>query len=217
MNKTICTHPQSTKYGFTQNKQRYKCKNCNKTYINNYKYNGYKIDINHKIAILTKESCGIRSISRILRISKTTVIKKIKAIAYKLSQPIISQHKFFEIDELRTYIKSKTTLQWVVLAYEKQSKQVVSINVGSRTNKTLKQVLQTVVNANPIKIYTDGLANYKYLLPPALHSIKQFGTNRIERVNLNLRTHLKRLGRRTICYSKSVAMLLACIKIYFWY
>ncbi|MBP6430489.1 MAG: hypothetical protein KA319_01880 [Ferruginibacter sp.] len=68
-----------------------------------------------------------------------------------------------------------------------------------------------------MKIYTDGLSNYKYLVPPTLHSIKQFGTNRIERVNLNLRTHLKRLGRRTICFSKSLAMLLACVKIYFWY
>jgi insertion element IS1 protein InsB len=217
MAKAKCNHPQSIKYGFTQNKQRYKCKQCSQTYINNYRYNAYKANINHKIAILTKESCGIRSISRIVHISKTTVIKRIKAIANKLSQPVITQHKIFEMDELRTYVKSKDRLQWVVLAYEQQSKQVVSINVGSRTNKTLRQVLQTLVNANAIKIYTDGLANYKYLLPPILHSIKQFGTNRIERVNLNLRTHLKRLGRRTICYSKSVAMLLACIKIYFWY
>jgi insertion element IS1 protein InsB len=217
MSKTICKHLQFTKHGFTKNKQRYKCKECNKTYLTNYTYNACKIGINRKVAILTKESCGIRSISRILQISKITVIKKIKVIANTLSQPIIPQHKIFEVDELRTYVKNKTSLQWVVLAYEKQSKQVIAINIGSRTNKTLKQVLQTVVNANPIKIYTDGLSNYKYLLPPTLHSIKQFGTNRIERVNLNLRTHLKRLGRRTICYSKSVTMLLACIKIYFWY
>jgi insertion element IS1 protein InsB len=108
-------------------------------------------------------------------------------------------------------------LLWVTLAYEQQSKKVVAINVGSRINKTLRQVLQMVVNANPTKIYTDGLANYKYLLPPTIHTVKQFGTNKIERVNLNLRTHLKRLASRTICYSKSVAMLLACVKIYCWY
>jgi insertion element IS1 protein InsB len=217
MNKTTCNHPQFIKYGFSKNQQRYKCKQCSKTYLTNYTYNAYKENINHTIAILTKESCGIRSISRILHISKTTIIKKIKTIASTLTQPIITQHKFFEVDELRTYVKSKTSLQWVVLAYEQQSKQVVAINIGSRTNKTLRQVLQTVVNAKPIKIYTDGLSNYKYLLPPTLHSVKQFGTNRIERVNLNLRTHLKRLGRRTICFSKSATMLLACIKIYFWY
>lgn len=217
MNKTICTHQQFIKYGFIKNKQRYKCKQCGKTYIAKYTYNACKTHINHKVAILTKESCGIRSISRILHISKTTVIKKIKAIANTLTQPIISRHKNFEVDELRTYIKNKSCLIWLVVAYERQSKKVVSIHVGSRTNKTLKQVLQTILNARPLKIYTDGLANYKYLLSPTIHQIKQFGTNRIERVNLNLRTHIKRLGRRTICFSKSVAMLLACIKIYFWY
>ncbi|HMW09684.1 MAG TPA: transposase, partial [Bacteroidia bacterium] len=31
-----------------------------------------------------------------------------------------------------------------------------------------------------------------------------------------LRTHLKRLNRRTICFTRSAIMLFACLKIYFW-
>ncbi|WP_291287929.1 IS1 family transposase, partial [Flavobacterium sp.] len=48
------------------------------------------------------------------------------------------------------------------------------------------------------------------------HSVKRFGTNHIERKNLTLRTHLKRLNRRTICYSKSLVVLIVILKIYFW-
>jgi IS1 family transposase len=38
------------------------------------------------------------------------------------------------------------------------------------------------------KMYTDKLKNYKYLVPKEIHETKRFGTKRIERKNLNLRT-----------------------------
>nr|WP_255505091.1 IS1 family transposase [Algoriphagus sp. Y33] len=65
-------------------------------------------------------------------------------------------------------------------------------------------------------ISTGRLKNYKYLIPKKIHLTNVNGINHIERMNLNLRTHLKRLNRRTICFSRSVAMLAACLKIYFW-
>ena len=67
------------------------------------------------------------------------------------------------------------------------------------------------------KIFTDRLKNYRYLIDEKVHSVKRFGTNHIERKNLTLRTHLKRLNRRTICYSKSLVVLIAILKIYFWF
>ena len=41
------------------------------------------------------------------------------------------------------------------------------------------------------------------------------GTNHIERHNLTIRTHIKRLTRRTICFSRKAIMLYAVLKIYF--
>nr|WP_317192641.1 IS1 family transposase [Flavobacterium geliluteum] len=38
----------------------------------------------------------------------------------------------------------------------------------------------------------------------------------MDRKNLTLRTHLKRLNRRTICFSKSLVIFMAVLKIYFW-
>jgi IS1 family transposase len=67
------------------------------------------------------------------------------------------------------------------------------------------------------QIYTDGLDVYRFVIPEKLHRVKRYGINHIERKNLNLRVHLKRLGRKTICFSKSLLMLEACLKIYFWH
>ncbi|OYU93847.1 MAG: transposase, partial [Bacteroidetes bacterium B1(2017)] len=45
---------------------------------------------------------------------------------------------------------------------------------------------------------------------------KNRATNSIERMNLTLRTHLKRLNRRSIAFSRSVVVLSAVLRIYFW-
>ncbi|MGQ3132564.1 MAG: IS1 family transposase [Flavobacteriales bacterium] len=66
----------------------------------------------------------------------------------------------------------------------------------------------------PRKIYTDGLPVYKYLVPPVLHGVFQRCINYIERKNLTLRQHLRRLSRRTLGYSRSPEMLQALLRIY---
>nr|WP_317224568.1 IS1 family transposase [Chryseobacterium aahli] len=104
----------------------------------------------------------------------------------------------------------------MVYAIDKKSKILAGFYIGKRTNKTLKAVITTLLNSNPEKIYTDKLRNYQYLIPKEIHQTKRFGTNSIERKNLSIRTHLKRLNRKTICFSKNVLMLNAILKIYFW-
>ncbi|WP_310283639.1 IS1 family transposase [Flavobacterium piscis] len=206
------------KYGKTKSGvQRYICKLCRKTRVENYAYQAYKLDMNKNIIQFTKEGLGIRSTARILKISTTTLLKRIVSIAKTINQPIISKGKTYEVDEMCTYIRHKRNFIWLVYALEKNSKNVVSFNVGRRTNKTLSHVLDTLKLSEAKKIFTDRLKNYRYLIDEELHSVKRFGTNHIERKNLTLRTHLKRLNRRTICYSKSLVVLIAILKIYFWF
>lgn len=206
------------KNGFQSNgNQRYKCCVCQKRQQSNYDYNAYKNNINKDIILFTKEGLGIRSTARILKISTTTLLKRIVSIARKINQPVISKGKTYEVDEMGTYIRQKRNFIWLVYALEKNSKNVFSFNVGRRANKTLSHVLETLKLSEAKKIFTDRLKNYRYLIDEELHSVKRFGTNHIERKNLTLRTHLKRLNRRTICYSKSLVVLIAILKIYFWF
>lgn len=212
-----CNDENCIKNGKTSNgKQQYKCKGCGKRFVQDYTYQACNPTTNQQIITLTKEGLGIRSTARVLRISTTTLLKRIIAIAQSIKQPVISKGKTYEVDEIRTYIKRKDKLIWIVYALERVSKSVAVFYVGSRTNKTLNIVLITLCLAEAKQIFTDGLKNYKYLITKTVHRVKQYGTNHIERKNLTLRTHLKRLNRRTICFSRSLIVLTAVLKIYFW-
>ncbi len=212
-----CKNKEIVKNGTTKNKkQQYFCKKCNKRFIEYYTYKAYHPTINPQIIILTKEGLGIRSTARVLHISTTTLLKRIIIIAQTIPKPVIVKGKEYEVDEIRTFLKRKSKPIWIIYALERTTKAVVSFYVGARTNKTLNVVLKTLHFAEAKRIFTDGLRNYKYLIKEPVHRVKQYATNHIERNNLTLRNHLKRLNRRTICFSRSLVVLCAVLRIYFW-
>ena len=51
-------------------------------------------------------------------------------------------------------------------------------------------------------VYTDNNFAYSRIIPPEVHFIGKINTQHIERHHLTLRTRIKRLGRRTVCFSK---------------
>lgn len=216
MNCKKC-HGNCIKNGFQVNgKQRFYCKFCNLNQQLEYKYNAYKSNICESIVKLVINSCGIRDISRVLAISKTTVIKRILSISSLVKKPIIDEiDQIYEIDELYTKLQGK--ICWLTYAINRNTKQIIDFHVGGKTKENLDKVIKSVLKLNPRKIYTDKLNTYKNLIPVNIHSNRNLGTNTIERFNLNLRTHLKRLSRKTICFSKNLRVLEACILIYFWY
>lgn len=200
----------------SRGKQRYFCRKCKKTEVGYYTYKAYGSGIDQNIISLTKEGIGILSTARLLAVSPTTLLKRIKEIAAKVERPAISIGKTYEVDEMRTFCLRKSKLVWIVYALERENKKVVSFNVGARTNKTLGVVIKALTLSKAKRIYTDKLINYKSLIDRGIHNFKNRSTNHIERMNLNVRTYLKRLNRRTLAYSKSVAVLSAVLKIYFW-
>lgn len=205
------------KDGFQKNGcQRYKCKYCKRKQQRGYKYHAYDPQINRTIITYTKEGVGIRSTARLLKISTTTLLSRIVSIAKDIKQPPVTSKQIYEVDEIKSFVKSKNNLIWIVYALNRKTKEVVSYNVGNRTNATLGVVIKTLDLSNARKIYTDKWRGYRSLINRKIHSTFNRGTNHIERHNLTLRTHLKRLTRRSICFSKSAAILSAILRIYFW-
>ncbi|MBX9732876.1 MAG: hypothetical protein K2X37_02350 [Chitinophagaceae bacterium] len=118
---------------------RYRCRNCEKTRVENYTYEAYQSGTNQKIITYTKEGLSIRSTARILKISTSTLLSRIILISKNVRQPAIPKGKIFQVDEMRTYIREKFKLTWIVYALEQETKNIVSFNVGRRTNNTLKK------------------------------------------------------------------------------
>jgi insertion element IS1 protein InsB len=197
--------------------QRFRCRSCRKYQQESYRHHARLAGVDESIVSLLTEGIGIRGISRVLKISATTVISRIKAIAGKTSRPSNRMSGgIYEIDELWTYVGSKQTEVWITYALNRQSKAVIDFTVGSRTKERLSTVARATLALQPRNVCTDGLPVYRSLIPYNLHRVGLPHTRRIERFNLNLRTHLKRLSRKTIAFSKTDEMLDNCLKIYFW-
>jgi insertion element IS1 protein InsB len=144
------------------------------------------------------------------------VIKKIQQIAGEIAKPLIPMNrKVFEMDELRTFVGKKENEYWVAYALCSETRQVVDFTVGKRSKRVLSSVVSTLLLSGVKNIKTDKLNIYRSLIPVDKHIANAYNINHIERNNLNLRTHLKRLSRRTICFSRSREMLEACLRIYF--
>ena len=215
----ICSHCQGrcVKKGFQKNgTQRYKCLSCGKLRQENYKQKARRSDLCGHVVKLLRIGCTRRGIARYLEISFHSVQKAILKRASEIESPMIPLHQSFEIDELRTYIGNKKRQIWLVTALRRDSGMPVLFHIGRRTKSTLRRVTDSVLLSEPRRIYTDRLELYQFLIPRKIHKMKEFHTNRVERLHLSLRTHLRFLSRKTICCAKSLVMAVACIRVYYW-
>jgi len=174
--------------------QKLRCKNCKKYQLLSYSNKGCLQETKQMIIKLCKINVGIRDIGKLLEISVNSVIKKIKQGNSLKRNSILLTNQTYEIDEMRTYVGNKKNTKWVVYAINKKTKQVIDIAVGSRTKSTLKKVTDTLLLSSPKAIYSDGLNIYQYLIPSYIHKVQALKINYIERMNLTLRTKLKRLN-----------------------
>jgi insertion element IS1 protein InsB len=91
-------------------------------------------------------------------------------------------------------------------ALDHRSGKVLAYVLGRRTDEVFVK-LKTLLEPFGIRrYYTDSWGAYKRNLTSNVHSPGKRNTQQIERKHLTLRTRLKRLVRKTICFSKSLAM-----------
>ena len=197
--------------------QKLYCKGCKKYQQVSYRYIACQSHVNGIVGQLVCESVGVRGIARVLRIGINTVLRRIVFIANGISKPTIPQGRpAFEVDELWTYIGRKEDEYWLAYALDTATRQVMDFVIGKRTKATLKTLIDKLLVSGVCKLRTDKLTIYQRLIPKGIHCYGAYCTNHIERKNLSIRTHLKRLSRRTICFNRSARMLESCLKIYFW-
>lgn len=75
-----------------------------------------------------------------------------------------------------------------------------------RTDETCRELLALLTPFNISMITSDDWGSYAREVPKDKHLTGKIFTQRIERNNLTLRTRIKRLARKTICFSRSVEL-----------
>lgn len=205
------------KKGFYKTTQRYQCKVCGRNQRTVYRNRKYSSDSDKQIRVLNNEGVGINSISRILSIPKVSVQRRIERMKKDRPKPVFTESgQVYEVDELYTYVGRKSHPCYIVYAINRKTKQVIDFVCGARNKENIEKVIRKLLDLSPKRIYTDRLNIFASVIPGCFHRTFQYRTNHIERKNLTLRTHLKRLSRKTICYNKSEAMLEACFRLYIW-
>lgn len=109
-----------------------------------------------------------------------------------------------EWDELWSFVEHKSNQRWLWYLLERKSGVIVAYHLGRRTDESLQALVNKVAHLPIAFCHTDEWSGYSRCFPEEyVHIVGKDNTWKIERRNLNLRTHLKRLSRKSICFSKN--------------
>jgi len=107
-----------------------------------------------------------------------------------------------EIDEMWSFVRNKGHQRWLWHAIDHETGDVLAYVFGDRKDVVFKQLRRLLEPFGIQHYYTDDWGAYERQLPEQQHTISKSNTQKIERKHLTLRTRIKRLARRTICFSK---------------
>ena len=111
-----------------------------------------------------------------------------------------------EIDEMWSYVGCKDDQRWLWHAIDRATGVVLAYILGRRQDEIFIGLKKLLEPFGITRFYTDDWGAYERHLDAEKHVIGKKNTQRIERKHLTLRTRIKRLARKTICFSKSTRM-----------
>jgi len=111
-----------------------------------------------------------------------------------------------ELDEQWSFVGNKSNQRWLWHAVGHATNTVLAYVFGKRKDTVFQDLQALLAPFNIRRYYTDGWGAYGRHLDAGKHEVGKRSTQKIERKNLNFRTWIKRLTRRTLCFSKLEAM-----------
>ena len=195
--------------------QKFRCNNCFKQFVKNPKWSPISQDKKDLIDNLLLEKISLAGIRRVLKISKTWLQKyvnnKYKDVPQKitLSDNItLDLNIVIECDELWSFVGKKKEKQWLWLALDRNTRQIIGVYIGDRSAASAQNLFNSIPTIYSLSahFYTDYWAAYNSAIPAQQHtaSKKSGKTNHIERFNNTLRQRVSRLVRDTLSFSKKI-------------
>jgi len=124
-----------------------------------------------------------------------------------------------EADEMWSFVQNKANKQWIWIAMDATSRQIIAFHVGDRSRDSGKELWANIprVYREQATFHTDQYAVYQGVIPAAQHRAitkNARKTNHIERFNNTLRQRVSRLVRETLSFSKKLAHHIGAIKYF---
>jgi insertion element IS1 protein InsB len=220
-----CHSEQIVKRGKTRRgKQRYLCQNtaCTQgSFLLDYRNRGCLPEVKHQIIDMSLNASGIRDTARVLQISPDTVLRELKkkeaaleSVNSALLRTLnpdevrvdIERAGEAEMDEMWSFVGQKKDQRWLWHAIDHTTGAVLAYVFGRRKDEVFLELKALLEPFGLTRFYTDSWGAYSRHLDPEGHRPGKRHTQQIERKHLTLRTRIKRLVRKTICFSKSTQM-----------
>jgi insertion element IS1 protein InsB len=219
-----CNSQYIVKNGHTHSgKQSFKCRDCSRQFVIAPRHQPISEDTRELIDRLLLEKISLAGIVRATGVSprwlQYYVNKKLGAVKRQVEVKSKKKGKLtIQCDEMWSFVGDKDNKQWIWLAIDVLTKEIVGVYIGKRDEagaRGLWDSLPAVYRQCAVS-YTDFWSAYGIVFPKKRHRAvgKDTGqTNYIERFNNTMRQRISRLGRKTLSFSKKLSNHMGAI----WY
>lgn len=210
-----CGSHDISKNGLTRRgKQNYKCRDCNRQFVEDPQWKPKDKDTQSLVDLLLLEKIPLAGIGRATGVSSSWLQDYVNACYEAVPQEVKVLPKAkgklkVQMDELWSFVDHKGNKQWVWLALDANTREVVGCHIGARSRESARALWQSLpgVYRQCATVYTDFWEAYETVIPEKRHRAvgKESGlTNYIERFNNTLRQRVSRLVRKTLSFSKKL-------------
>jgi insertion element IS1 protein InsB len=121
-----------------------------------------------------------------------------------------------EIDEMWSFVGNKKNKQWIWIAMDARSRQIIAFHVGDRSGESARKLWESIPKSYRDKatFYTDDWQAYKGVIPKERHRVVKGKANHIERFNCTMRQRISRLVRKALSFSKKLENHIGAIKYF---
>jgi IS1 family transposase len=226
-----CQSPKCKKNGHIHNgKQNHQCKDCGRQFVDCFAQYLVSDDTRALIERLLVERIALRGICRAVGVTLKWLLgfliqcfealpDHLHALPVSCTQDVMIQRLEVEADEMASFVQKKANKQWIWIAMDAKTRQVIAFHVGDRSRKSAKRLWAKIPQAyrQHATFYTDQYVVYEGVIPAAQHraiSTLARTTNHIERFNNTLRQRVSHLVREALSFSKKLAHHIGAIKLF---
>ena len=103
---------------------------------------------------------------------------------------------------MESFVAKKAFQRWLWQAIDHETGTILAFVIGNREDRMFLKLKKLLKPFGINKFLTDNLKTYSRNLDAEQRVVSKYKMQKIERKHLTLRTRIKRLQRKTICFSK---------------